>query len=105
MLGDQPLMTPQIIDALIQVRRETGKWIVGASYDGKRGNPTLFAATLFGELLKVTGDEGGKQVIERYREELELVELGNAIVNYDVDTWEAYQQVVNMWEGKRKKEY
>lgn len=101
-LGDQPLMTPQIIDALIQVRRETGKRIVGASYDGKRGNPTLFAATLFGELLEVTGDEGGKRVIERHREELELVKLGNAIVNYDVDTWEAYQQVVNMWEAKRQ---
>ncbi len=102
MLGDQPLMTPQIIDTLIQVRRETGKWIVGPLYDGKRGNPTLFAANLFGELLEVTGDEGGRRVIERHREELELVKLGNAMVNYDVDTWEAYQQVVNMWEGKRE---
>ena len=95
-------MTPQIIDTLIQVRRETGKWIVGPLYDGKRGNPTLFAANLFGELLEVTGDEGGRRVIERHREELELVKLGNAMVNYDVDTWEAYQQVVNMWEGKRE---
>ena len=102
MLGDQPLMTPQIIDTLIQVRRKTGKWIVGASYGGKRGNPTLFAANLFPELLEVTGDEGGRRVIERHREELELVKLGNAMVNYDVDTWEAYQQVVNMWEGKRE---
>ena len=40
-----------------------------------------------------------------HREELELVELGDAMANYDVDTWEAYQQVVHMWEGKRQKEY
>jgi len=60
----------------------------------------LFAASLFPELLEVTGDEGGRRVVERHRQELATVELGDAVANYDVDTWEAYQEVVEMWKKK-----
>ena len=101
MLGDQPLITAQIIDTLIQTWQTTGKHIVAPLYEGRRGNPTLFAASLFPELLEVTGDEGGRRVVERHRQELATVELGDAVANYDMDTWEAYQQVVEMWQKKK----
>jgi len=104
MLGDQPLITARIIDTLIETWRETGKRIVAPLYAGKRGNPTLFAASLFPELLEVTGDEGGRRVVERHRQELQLVELGDAMASYDVDTWEAYQEVVEAWQKKRSRE-
>jgi molybdenum cofactor cytidylyltransferase len=96
-LGDQPLITPQIIDALIEARKQTGKRIIAPVYDGKRGNPILFAADLFPELLQVTGDEGGRSVIERHRSDVATVELESASTTYDVDTWEAYQQVIEAW--------
>jgi molybdenum cofactor cytidylyltransferase len=101
MLGDQPLITAQIIDTLIQTWQTTGKRIVAPLYEGRRGNPTLFAASLFPELLEVTGDEGGRRVVDRHQQELATVELGDAVANYDVDTWEAYQQVVEMWQKKK----
>lgn len=101
MLGDQPLMTPEIIDTLMSRWQMTGKLIVAPLYEGKRGNPVLFDACLFAELLATTGDEGGRSVIERYRQEVIMVEMGDAMASYDVDTWEAYQQVVEAWEGKR----
>jgi molybdenum cofactor cytidylyltransferase len=98
-LGDQPLITSQIIDSLIEARRQTGKRIVAPIYDGKRGNPILFAADLFPELLEVTGDEGGRSVIDRHRSDMATVELDSAALTYDVDTWEAYQQVVEAWDN------
>ncbi|MHB8598670.1 MAG: nucleotidyltransferase family protein [Ktedonobacteraceae bacterium] len=101
LLGDQPLMTPRMLDTLIDTWHTTGKPIVAPLYDGKRGNPTLFAASLFPELLQVTGDEGGRSVVERHKQELATVELGDAIANYDVDTWEAYQQVVELWQQRK----
>lgn len=105
LLGDQPLITPQIIDALITTQQETGKRIVAPLYEGKRGNPTLFAASLFPELLQVTGDEGGRAVLARHKEELAVVEVGAGMANYDVDTWEAYQQVVEVWQqGQREQQ-
>jgi molybdenum cofactor cytidylyltransferase len=98
LLGDQPLITVQHIDALIATYKTTGKRIIAPTYEGKRGNPILFDASLFPELLEVTGDEGGRSVLERHREEIATVEMGNPLANIDVDTWEAYQRVVEVWE-------
>ena len=102
MLGDQPMITSQVIDTLITAYRATGKHIVAPLYGGKRGNPVLFDMSLFPELLEVTGDEGGRTVLERHPQELELVEMSDALANYDMDTWEAYQQLLKAWERKGK---
>lgn len=102
LLGDQPMITPQVINTLITAYRETGKRIVAPLYGGRRGSPVLFDISLFPELLEVSGDEGGRTVLEHHRQEVELVEMGDAQANYDVDTWEAYQQVVEAWERKGK---
>ena len=104
LLGDQPLITAQDIDTLIATYRTTGKRIIAPTYQGKRGNPILFDASLFPELLEVTGDEGGRRVLERHRDEIATVEMGNPLAIIDVDTWEAYQQVLAAWEQKKLKE-
>lgn len=104
LLGDQPLITARIIDSLIDTYHATHANIVAPLYNGKRGNPVLFAASLFPELLEVSGDEGGRTVVERHRQEVAKVELGDAMdvmANYDVDTWEAYQQVVALWQQNK----
>ncbi len=101
-LGDQPLITSKIIDALIATYRATGKAIVAPLYQGRRGSPVLFDKSLFPELIEVTGDEGGRSVLERHRDEVELLEVGDAQARYDVDTWEAYEQVVEAWKGQLK---
>ena len=99
-LGDQPLMTTAIIDTLIATWQVTGKRIVAPLYDGRRGNPVLFDASLFAELLQTSGDEGGRSVIERHKQEMAALEINNAQASYDIDTWEAYQQVLQAWENK-----
>jgi len=101
LLGDQPLITAQHIDTLIATYRTTDKRIIAPTYEGKRGNPILFDASLFPELLEVTGDEGGRSVLERHREEIATVETSNPLANIDVDTWDAYQRVVEVWEDKQ----
>src|SRR5260221_13244358 len=102
-LGDQPMITSRVIDTLITRYRTTGKRIIAPLYAGKRGSPVLFDASLFPELLEVTGDEGGRTVLERHHQEVELVEMGDAVTNYDVDTWDAYRQGVEAWEHLHEK--
>ncbi len=97
-LGDQPLMTSHILDSMVETKQNTGKRIITARYGGKRGNPTLFDASLFPELMEMTGDEGGRKVLERYRQEIATLDMDEDTPNYDVDTWEAYQQVVKIWD-------
>ncbi len=99
-LGDQPLMTTHIIDNMIEAKQTTGKPIIAARYAGKRGNPTLFDASLFPELMEMTGDEGGRKVLERHRQEIAMVDMDEDMPNYDVDTWEAYQEVLRIWEER-----
>ncbi len=99
-LGDQPLMTSHILDSMIETKQTTGKRIIAARYSGKRGNPTLFDASLFPELMEMTGDEGGRKVLERHSQEIATLDMDEDISNYDVDTWEAYQQVLRIWEGR-----
>ena len=104
LLGDQPLITTHIIDALITMRQTNEKQIIAPLYNGRRGNPILFASELFPELMEVRGDEGGRSVVENHRQELATIEVGNAAANYDMDTWEAYQEVLKMWQKQKSQE-
>ena len=97
-------MTPHIIDTLITSKQTTDKRIITPLYNGKRGNPVLFDASLFPELLQISGDEGARSVIERHKQEVGTIELSDAMASYDVDTWEAYQAVVAEWERKQQQE-
>jgi molybdenum cofactor cytidylyltransferase len=64
-LGDQPSVTANIIDQLIEERRRSGRPIVVPEYDGTRGNPVMFDATMFPELQTIEGDQGARDVIAR----------------------------------------
>jgi molybdenum cofactor cytidylyltransferase len=90
-LADQPAITPGIIVALLGRYQETGAPIVVPTYQGKRGNPALFDRSLFAELMKVRDDQGGRQLIDRYANRTEKVEISSEAVLVDVDTEEDYQ--------------
>jgi molybdenum cofactor cytidylyltransferase len=98
--GDQPLLTSSIIDTLITTRETSGKSIVVSHYNGKRGNPTLFAANLFPELLNIQGDQGGRSILNAHRQDIAIAEHGDPTASYDVDTWNAYQQVLTLWQHR-----
>jgi len=100
LLGDQPMITSRMIDELIELREQSGKRIALPLYRGKRGNPVVFALDLAPELLQVTGDEGGRGVLKRHPDEVATLEMGSEAANFDVDTWEAYQEVLAAWEQK-----
>jgi CTP:molybdopterin cytidylyltransferase MocA len=97
LLADQPLITSALLDQLIEMKYTTGKRIIAPFYNGRRRNPVLFDASLFPELLTMTGDEGARSVIEKYSTEVERLDIDDARLWYDVDTWEAYQEVLRVW--------
>jgi molybdenum cofactor cytidylyltransferase len=91
-LADQPAITTEIIAALLGRYRETGAPIVVPTYQGKRGNPTLFDRSLFAELMEVRNNQGGRQLVEMYGDRIEKVEVGSEAVLVDVDTEEDYDR-------------
>lgn len=89
-LGDQPLPDAGLIGCLVAAFRERGAPIVVPRYRDGRGNPVLFAASVFDELGAVTGDQGGRDVIAR--DPTRVVEIPvDAPMPKDVDTWTDYQ--------------
>lgn len=85
---DQPFLDAALIDRLVTAWRGTGGPIVAPTHRGHRGAPNLFDRSLFGELGRITGDSGGRQVIARHPEAVVEVEIPDGRPLIDVDTAE-----------------
>jgi molybdenum cofactor cytidylyltransferase len=85
-VGDQPFLTGEVIRSMIAAYRASRASLVVPRYDGQRGNPVLFDRRLFSELLEISGDQGGRPVIENHAQEIEWVDVENAKAALDVDT-------------------
>jgi molybdenum cofactor cytidylyltransferase len=64
---DQPLITAELINALMDTFVQHRSLICYPVSGQMRSNPTLFAAELFPELMRLTGDVGGTALIEKYK--------------------------------------
>jgi molybdenum cofactor cytidylyltransferase len=93
-LGDQPLIGPAILDALIAAYRRTGAPIVMPTYDGQRGNPVLIARALLPELATITGDQGARGVIRAHAAEVHDVPIPGPPPTDDLDTQEDYDRLL-----------
>jgi len=97
LLGDQPQVTPQIIDRLVAAFHESGSDIVQPVYGGSPGNPVIFRRTVFPELLAITGDRGARDVIQQKRDAVLRVPFPDLSVPLDVDTDEDYARLQAAW--------
>ncbi len=91
-LGDQPMLAPTIIPALLAARRTSARPIVAPRYQDGQGNPVLFKREIFPELLRLTGDQGARLVIRKDRARVEWVEL-DLPMPPDVDTPADYEKI------------
>lgn len=91
LLADQPLVTVDVIRALIDEYDRTGGPIVQPVYGDQPGNPVLFDRSLFGELQAQQGDQGGREVVRRRREQVRRVQFEDASFQQDVDTPADYE--------------
>jgi len=93
LLADQPFVSAGFIDRLLDEYVARGKAIVRPVFDGTPGNPVLFSARLFPELLRETGDRGGRDVVGRHAEEVALVQIDDPLLCLDVDSPEDYERL------------
>jgi molybdenum cofactor cytidylyltransferase len=91
-LGDQPSLAPSIIPALLAARRTSPKLIVAPRYRDGQGNPVLFKREIFPELLRLTGDQGARPIIQKEPARVEWVEL-DLPMPPDVDTLDDYEKI------------
>ena len=89
---DQPFISPEMIDGLIDVYHKTNKPIIASKYGETIGIPALFSRILFSELMKLKGDRGAKKTIQKYRDRVATLNFPGGEI--DLDTREDYQQFI-----------
>ena len=84
LLCDQPFVTPFFLKKLVEKWCSTDCHILASAYAGTFGPPAIFDQKLFPELAALQGLQGAKRVMERHREQMELVDFPEGAV--DIDT-------------------
>lgn len=92
-LADQPLIPPAVIDRLIEAYEGGGRGIAVPVHRGRRGHPVIYSVKYKEELLKLTGDIGGREIVGRHPEDLLEVEVDSESIFTDIDTMEDYKSI------------
>ncbi|MFU1783419.1 nucleotidyltransferase family protein [Haloarcula japonica] len=85
LLGDMPFVRAETVEELLETYRTGTATIVVPEYEATRGNPVLFDRCHFDALASVSGDRGGREIIET-AEKTAFVEVGDPGVHWDIDT-------------------
>lgn len=87
LLGDMPHITSAHLDLLIAAHAPDA--IVVPVHAGRQGNPVLWPAKYFRELLQLGGDTGAKRLIAAHAAQVREIDLATTAIFADVDTPEA----------------
>jgi len=91
---DQPFVSAELIEQLIDAHNSTNKSIIASQYGGTLGIPALFSRTFFSALMKLQGDRGAKRIINKYPDLVYVIDFPQGKI--DLDTLENYQQLISM---------
>lgn len=92
--ADMPgFSTKALSDLISRFRSEPELIWRGGTTDAQPGHPIIFPRALWAELALVTGDEGGRSVLQRHKDIVRLVPLPGEMAVLDLDTpedWAAF---------------
>ena len=91
MLADQPNVNSAYLNELIKTSEENPSKIIASNYGEKIGVPVIFPQHYFKELLKLKGDKGAKNLLEKLDSEIISIKSFNLI---DIDTREDYNKLL-----------
>jgi len=93
MVCDQPHISSELINDIINKQKETGKSIVTCDYGEAFGPPALFHRSLFNELMHLKGDVGARKIIHLHSNDVATILFTKGKI--DIDTKEDYNTLKN----------
>ncbi|MGA2030735.1 MAG: nucleotidyltransferase family protein [Thermoguttaceae bacterium] len=91
-LGDQPAITAELIDAMIDCFRSSGRGIVVPVYAGRRGHPLLLDGRYRGEILTGCDQAGLRGLPAAHAGDVFDLPVSSGAVLSDMDYPEDYQR-------------
>jgi molybdenum cofactor cytidylyltransferase len=98
LLGDQPGIRSEAVDAVVAAWRAGGGPVVQASYQGQPAHPMLFDRSTWPELEQARGDEGARALLASNPAWCQTVEMGD-LPPEDIDTQEDYARAREAFRG------
>ncbi len=93
--GDQPFITPSVINMVIDAYKTSGKGIVIPVYKGKRGHPLLLDKKYSDRIYSLDPSEGLRSIIYLNSSDVLEVETGEPGILRDFDTYDDYKEEIN----------
>jgi len=91
---DQPFVSAQLLNRLIENFRLTNAPIIACAYGETLGVPTLFSRNLFSELLTLKADNGAKKIIYKHLEK--VIKIPFEAGALDIDTEQDYLNLIEL---------
>ena len=85
LLGDMPQIQSGNLNALIAALKDQESICVPVR-SGRRGNPLLWGARYFPEMMQISGDVGAKPLMAKYLEHVVEVPINSDSIFADIDT-------------------
>lgn len=83
---DQPYLKKSTILKLVTTCNERKEGIICTCYGDKIGNPCVFQKKYFEELMKLTGDVGGKKIVKLHQDDSYFIQAESDRELVDIDT-------------------
>ena len=96
MVCDQPFISIETLNSIIYNFINGDKGIVCIGYGDNTGNPVIFSKRYINELLLLEGDIGGKRILKRHLNDLNIVNVDNEIELIDIDTQEEFGEFTDL---------
>jgi molybdenum cofactor cytidylyltransferase len=94
-LGDQPMITAEVVNVVISTYRNSKKGIVIPVHNSKRGHPLLISSGYKDEIEKLDENEGLRLLAQKFPEDVLEVEINTDSILRDIDTPEDYEKEIN----------
>jgi len=102
-LGDQPLIKPSLLFKMLLSFTLGKKEIVVPFYKDRQGNPVFFDGYWKDELMKLSGDVGGRVLIKAHPERIKRFKISDESILLDIDREEDYEKVKNIFNSLHKR--
>lgn len=93
--GDQPLITPKVINEVVKAFRNSGKGIIIPVHKNRRGHPLMVDKKYFHEIVKLDPGEGLRSLSRKFPDDIYEVVTDEAGILRDFDTFEEYKNEIN----------
>jgi len=89
---DQPFIEASVFSELIQKQKDSQKGIVASKYSETLGTPVLFTKKYFKDLSDLSGQEGAKKLLQKFKDDIAKINFEKGEI--DIDTQSDYQKLI-----------